>query len=58
MKNIIRAFVIALTVTGAVASANTINIPNATTSVTKPKPSSLPIPMCPPNDPNACGIAK
>ncbi len=54
MKNIVRAFVIALTLTGAAASAVTPKI-NAKTIT--PATKAFPIPMCPPGDPNGCGIA-
>jgi len=50
MKNIVRAFVVALVLTGAVASAHT-----KTTTVAL-KTSASPIPTCPPDDPNACGF--
>jgi hypothetical protein len=50
MKNIVRAFVVALVLTGAVASAHTKN-----TTVAM-KTGASPIPMCPPDDPNGCGI--
>ncbi len=53
MKNLVRAFVVALTVTGAVASAHT---PNASATPTITKNSAMPIPCCPPDDPNACGL--
>jgi hypothetical protein len=55
MKYIVRAFVIALALTGAVASTQ---ISSATTQakVTVGKTSAVPVPMCDPNDPNACGI--
>ncbi len=57
MKNtLVRAFVIALTLTGAVSSAHRANATTATTVM--PKLSAGPIPMCPPNDPHACGIDK
>ena len=52
MKNIVRAFVVALALTGAVASAHTPK--SATPIITKS--SAMPIPCCPPNDPNACGM--
>jgi len=52
MKTIIRTFVIALTITGAVASVNTSRVMTSA----QPKLSAFPIPVCPPNDPNACGI--
>jgi hypothetical protein len=50
MKNIVRAFVVVLVLTGAAASSQT-KIAVAKTSV-------MPIPMCAPNDPNACGMAQ
>ncbi len=54
MITLARAFVIALTLTGA---SSTIHISNSFAGpVAHPRPSSLPIPMCPPSDPNACGI--
>lgn len=53
MKNLVRAFVVALTVTGAVASAHTTR---SAVAPTVTKPSAFPIPSCPPDDPNACGM--
>ncbi len=53
MKTIVRAFVIALTLTGAVASVHTST---ATAEIARPKASAMPIPMCPPDDPNGCGM--
>jgi hypothetical protein len=54
MKNLVRAFVIALTLTGAVASAHTVN---ASAKANKTMvASAYPVPMCPPDDPNACGM--
>ena len=55
MKNLIRAFVLSLVVTGAVASTQTASSRN--TSVVATRNSAMPTPMCPPDDPNACGIA-
>lgn len=57
MKNLVRAFVIALTLTGAVASAHTPKA-NTTTEIASVKANALPIPMCPPDDPNTCGLGK
>lgn len=54
MKNIVRAFVIALTLTGAVASAHTYK--SSSDNVKPTLMANLPIPMCPPDDPNACGL--
>ncbi len=53
MKNVTRAFVIALTLAGSVAYTQ-INASTSTSSVAKV--SSMPRPCCPPGDPNACGI--
>ena len=55
MKKIARAFVAALALTGAAASLYTST---ASAQRTTPKPGSLPIPMCPPNDPNHCGMGQ
>lgn len=53
MKNIVRAFVVVLVLTGAVATTQTSS---ASTKVTAAKVSMLPVPMCAPDDPNACGL--
>ena len=55
MKNIVRAFVIALALTGAFASTHA-NASSAATTVSISKTSAMPIPSCPLNDPNGCGI--
>jgi hypothetical protein len=55
MKVIVRSLVIALAVTGAVATSFT-NTASAKATVTA-KTSAMPIPSCPPGDPNGCGIA-
>lgn len=55
MKNLVRAFVVALALTGAVASAHTGSVSASATPVLT-KSSAMPIPSCPPNDPNGCGI--
>lgn len=49
----IRAFVIALALTGAVSTAHS----KTTGRVMVSSPSAYPTPLCPPNDPNGCGIA-
>ncbi len=58
MKNIVRAFVAVLVLTGAVA---TTQISSASTTTTAKlsigKSSAMPTPMCAPDDPNGCGIA-
>jgi hypothetical protein len=55
MKIFIRAFVVVLALTGAVASTQ-ISSASTQTRVTVAKTSAMPVPMCDPNDPNACGI--
>lgn len=52
MKTIVRTVAVALALTGAVASTY------AKTADAKPARSTsiIPIPMCPPDDPNACGL--
>lgn len=55
MQIVVRAFVLVLALTGAVATASS----NNTSSSSKPvitRTSGYPIPSCPPNDPNACGL--
>jgi hypothetical protein len=55
MKTIVRAFVVVLAITGAAASTQ-IASASAQTKVTVTKTSAMPIPMCAPDDPNACGM--
>jgi hypothetical protein len=57
MKHIIRAFVVVLVLTGAVASTQT-STASTQNKVTVAKVSMLPVPMCPPDDPNGCGMAQ
>ncbi len=58
MKIAIRAFVIALTLTGAAASAHISAVAQSSPSkVTMSKASAFPIPTCPPDDPTGCGTA-
>jgi len=54
MKLIARSLVIALAVTGAVATSFATTSPAKATITAKT--SALPVPSCPPSDPNACGI--
>lgn len=57
MKNIVRAFVVVLALTGAAASSQiTSSSNNASSTVIVSKTSALPIPTCPLNDPKACNI--
>ena len=53
MKNIVRAFVVVLALTGSAAYTQ-INMHQST--VLSGKTSSVPTPMCAPNDPSACGM--
>ena len=55
MKSIVRAFVAVLVLTGAVATTQTASA-SAQTKVTATRVSMLPVPMCAPDDPNACGM--
>ena len=55
MKQLVRAFVVVLALTGAVASTH-IATASAQTKVSAAKTSAMPVPTCPPDDPNACGI--
>ncbi len=57
MKHIIRAFVVVLALTGAAASTQ-IASASAQTKISAAKTSAMPVPMCPPNDPDACGIER
>lgn len=55
MKSIVRAFVVVLALTGAAASTH-IASATSQTKVVAAKTSAIPIPTCPPDDPDACGI--
>ena len=55
MKTIVRAVVVALVLTGAVASTQ-VSSASTSNKVTLAKNSALPTPMCAPDDPNACGM--
>jgi hypothetical protein len=57
MKTVIRAFVAVLVLTGAVATTQTSSA-STQSKVTAARTSMLPIPMCAPDDPNACGMAQ
>ncbi len=47
---LVRAFVVALALTGAAATAHSKTIGKGTVV------SANPVPMCSPNDPNGCGV--
>jgi hypothetical protein len=53
MKIIVRSLVIALAVTGAIATT-CANASPAKAAVSISKTSAMPVPTCPPGDPNAC----
>jgi hypothetical protein len=55
MKNIVRAFVAVLVLTGAVATSQT-SPSSSHNKITSVRTSILPIPSCAPDDPNACGM--
>jgi hypothetical protein len=55
MKNIVRAFVAVLVLTGAVASTQTSSA-STQNKVAAARVSVVPIPSCAPDDPNACGM--
>jgi hypothetical protein len=57
MKTMIRAFVVALVITGVAATTQTSNA-STKNKVTISRTSMLPVPTCAPDDPNACGIAQ
>jgi hypothetical protein len=57
MKFVIRAFVVVLALTGAAATTLTPSA-SAKNTVTATRTSLLPIPVCDPSDPNACGMAQ
>ncbi|MDP9049623.1 MAG: hypothetical protein M3O31_02725 [Acidobacteriota bacterium] len=56
MKLIVRSLVIALAVTGAIATT-AANGSTAKATVVAHKTSAMPVPRCPWNDPDGCGIA-
>jgi len=57
MKTMIRAFVVALVVTGVAATTQTSSA-STKNKVMTARTSMLPVPTCAPDDPNACGIAQ
>ena len=57
MKHIVRAFVVALVLTGVAATTQTSSA-SAQNKVVATRTSMLPVPTCAPDDPNACGMAQ
>jgi hypothetical protein len=57
MKSIVRAFVITLVLTG-VSATTQISSASTQNKVVASRVSMIPVPTCPPDDPNACGMAQ
>jgi hypothetical protein len=57
MKLAIRTLVVVVALTGAVATTQTSSA-STQNKVTTARTSMLPVPMCPPDDPNVCGMAQ
>ncbi|MGD0443181.1 MAG: hypothetical protein ABSA39_04525 [Edaphobacter sp.] len=57
MKHIVRAFVVVLVLTGVAATTQTSSA-STQNKVTSSRTSMLPVPTCPPDDPNGCGMAQ
>jgi hypothetical protein len=58
MKIIVRAFVLVLALTGIAATTQISSASTKTNIAVSTKISALPTPMCPPGDPNACGLGR
>jgi hypothetical protein len=56
MKIIVRAVVVVLVLTGAAATTLTPSASAQNNKVTATRTSMLPVPVCDPSDPNACGM--
>jgi hypothetical protein len=54
MKHVVSAFVAVLVLTGAAATTQTASA--KANAITASRVSMLPVPMCAPSDPNACGM--
>ena len=57
MKLAIRTLVVVLALSGAAATTQSSSA-STQNKVTAARTSMLPIPTCPPDDPNACGMAQ
>ena len=55
MKTIVRSLVVALALTGAIATSYASGS-SAKATVKVAKTSAMPVPSCPPGDPDGCGI--
>jgi len=58
MKIMIRALAAALLVAGLISATRTLAVPAAKIAGVTAGTQSMPIPVCPPNDPNGCHIDK
>jgi len=58
MKHIVRAFVVVLVLTGAAATTQTSSASTKANKVTVARTSMLPVPVCAPDDPHACGMGQ
>jgi len=56
MKILVRAFVVVLALTGAVASTHTSAVSARTIAATSMTSSFMPVPLCPPDGTTDCGI--
>ncbi len=54
MKHIVRAFVVVLVLSGVAATTQTTSASAKSKAIART--STLLVPTCPPNDPNACGM--
>ena len=57
MKLTVRTLVVILALTGAAATTQTSSA-SAQNKVTAARSSMLPVPVCAPDDPNACGMGQ
>ena len=57
MKLAVRTLVVVLALTGAAATTQTSSA-STQNRVTAARTSMLPVPVCAPDDPNACGMAQ
>ncbi len=59
MKIFVRAFVVVLALTGAVASTQASTVTTARSITASSSLKALPVPTCPPNtnDPNPCNVS-
>ena len=56
MKNIVRAFVVVLVLTGAAASTRTSSATAKSIAAASVQSNAMPTPVCDPNDPGLCAL--